>query len=151
MHEYATLLELKEALSIENGATFADGDASRALTAASRALDKMCGRRFYADDDALQVRYYTPFVGDLLPIDDLLVVTAVDIDSGDGTFSTSWSASADFILEPLNAAADGEPWTLVIPRARLPRPLVPCALPASSGGRRYPLRLCRPLSCSRPS
>jgi hypothetical protein len=92
---------------------FMDGDIRLALNAASRAVDEICSRRFYADADATQVRYYTPHRTDQLYIDDLITLTTLKTDEGrDGTYENTW-ATTDYWLGPLNAAADGKPYTNV--------------------------------------
>lgn len=108
-----TSTELKATLEL-TGETFADDDIDLALTAASRGIDNTCNRRFYADSDATQVRYYTPQGSDLLRVDDIVTLTTLKTDpGGDGTFEETWTENTDFVLEPLNASADSEPWTTV--------------------------------------
>lgn len=110
VNEYATSEQLKATLEL-TGETFADADIGRALTAASRGLEQLCGRRFWADENADQVRHYTPEHPCYLRIDDLIELTSLATDEdGDGTFETTWTVNTDFLLEPLNAAADGRPW-----------------------------------------
>ncbi len=112
-NEYATAVELKSTLEL-SGESFADADVTLALTAASRALDNLCERRFYKDADATQVRYYSPQAAVSLRIDDLVTFTALaSDDDGDGTFETTWVLNTDFVLEPLNATADNWPWTTI--------------------------------------
>lgn len=112
--DYVELADLKETLSLNGAQTYADDDIERAITAASRAIDKHCRRRFYLDTDATQVRYFTPDSTAETPITDLVELTRVEIDtSSDGTFSTEWTENTDFVCEPLNAAADDEPYTLL--------------------------------------
>lgn len=112
MNEYATAVELKKSLEL-TGETFADDDIARGLTAASRGIDKALGRRFWLDADANQIRHYTPDSRTVIDIDDLVTLTSIATDrDGTGVFGTAWTA-ADFLLEPLNAQADGEPWTQV--------------------------------------
>jgi hypothetical protein len=112
-NEYATTSELKSALTLL-GENFADDEIALALTAASRGIDHCTDRRFWADADATQVRYYTPRTCRLVEIDDLVTLTAVAIDLvGDATFATTWTVNSDFVLEPLNAAADARPYTQI--------------------------------------
>lgn len=107
---YVELEEFKSSVEL-TGKTLADADIQVALVAASRGIDKALGRRFYPDTDANQVRYYTPN-GARLWIDDLVTLTSLKTDdTGDGTFENTWTANTDFVLGPLNAAADGEPYT----------------------------------------
>lgn len=111
---YAQLADVKATLDL-TAETFADPDISLALSSASRAVDNICERRFWLDTDATSVRYYTPRrSGKLLQIDDLVEFTSLETDSdGDGTFENSWTLNSDFVFEPLNATADGEPFTMV--------------------------------------
>jgi hypothetical protein len=111
-HDYVALAEAKATLEL-NGESFADDDLARAITAASRGLDNITHRRFWADTDATSVRYYSADDCRALRIDDLITLTSVETDpTGDGTFEDAWAA-ADYVLEPLNAAADGWPYTRI--------------------------------------
>jgi hypothetical protein len=110
---YVELESLKATLEL-TGESFADLDIRTALTAASRAVDEVCDRRFYPDTDASQVRYYKPAAAWLVTLDDVQTVTTFEVDNdGDGTFDT-WTANDQFFLEPMNAAADGWPWTRAV-------------------------------------
>lgn len=116
-NEYVTVAALKTTLNL-TGETFADTDIGVALEAASRSIDGHCRRRFYADADALQARYYSPVSKTLLAIDDLVTLTSLKTDPGaDGTFEETWTVNTDFVREPLNPElVDGtlrEPWTLL--------------------------------------
>lgn len=110
--DYITSSALKSTLSL-SGETYADDDIARAITAASRAIDTICKRRFYADADVNQVRYYTPVSHRLVSIDDLVTLTELATGPGDGTFPSTWTENTHFVLNPLNAAADGKPWTSI--------------------------------------
>jgi len=111
--DYAELEDLKKTLTLD-GLSFADLDIREVITAASRKVDEHTGRRFWADADATQVRHYSPDYSDRLWIDDLVTLTTLKTDdSGDGTFENTWTLNTDFTLEPLNAAADSEPWTTI--------------------------------------
>jgi hypothetical protein len=122
--DYCTISELKATLSL-TGESYADPDLSLAITAASRTIEQMTDRRFYEDTDANQIRYYTPTGAFRVDIDDAVTVTALATDwSGAQTFTQSWTVNHDYILTPLNAAADGEPYTAieVMPRSGLYMP-----------------------------
>jgi hypothetical protein len=130
MNEYANGAELKATLEL-TGETFADPDITLALTAASRAIDNVCDRRFYADADATQVRYYSPDDARILRIDDLVTLTTLVTDpGGDGTFEDAWTLNTDFVLEPLNAAANAHPYTTIAvhPNGSF---RLPCSFPRS--------------------
>jgi hypothetical protein len=110
---YVELEEFKTSLSL-TGQTYADQDIQTALVAASRAVDDMTHRRFWPDADATQVRTYSPHSSEVVPIDDLITLTSVLVDfDGDGTFEQTWTLNTHFILEPLNAPADGFPQNLI--------------------------------------
>jgi hypothetical protein len=107
---YVELEQAKAAISL-SGFNHADGDLKRALASASRAVDDICGRRFYPDADATSVRYFTAFDACSVFIDDLVTLTTLATDStGDGVYESTWSAS-DFSLEPINAPSDSFPYT----------------------------------------
>lgn len=116
-NEYADADDLKETLSLV-GDTFADADIALALTAASRGIDNVTGRRFWKDATA-KTRYYSATASDRVWIDDLAELTTLSVDIGDdGTFSQTWTLNTDFFLEPLNAVEDGWPWTSIKVRGR---------------------------------
>lgn len=79
----------------------------RAITAASRAIDKHCGyplRKFWLDSAATAKVYrpddpYEAWVHDIGSTTGLVVETDT---TGDNTYATAWD-SADYQLEPLNA------------------------------------------------
>lgn len=108
-NEYVTSTELKATLAL-TGTTFADADVAIAVEAASRDVDAICGRRFWADAAATNARYYTPLTPVAVHTDDIVTLTSLVIDrDGDGTFDETWTENTDFTLEPLNAVADGWP------------------------------------------
>lgn len=114
---YVELEQLKSTLEI-TGTTFADQDVPMAIRAACRGIDDACGRRFYADADAAQVRRYTPMFTDKLWVDDLITLTTLKTDpDGDGTYEETWTENTDFVLEPLNRelidGSNREPWSLI--------------------------------------
>lgn len=111
--DYLTLEQLKSAREM-TGYSYADAEMAVAITAASRAIDNLCHRRFYQDADATSVRYYTPRHTTRLFIDDLVTLTTLQTDqNSDSTFEATWTENTDFFLEPLNAATDGRPYTMV--------------------------------------
>lgn len=117
--------ELKSSLQILDEFEDADDDLQLACEVASRGVEYLTGRlRFYllgGSND--EVRLYTPDSPILCRIDDLSALTQIDLDQdGDGTYETPLLAS-DYLLEPLNAAADGKPWERVVLRGRCSVPL----------------------------
>lgn len=102
--DYVQLATLKATLNL-SGQTFADADIQAAIDAASRAIDSQTGRRFYADADANQSRMFWPLNPGFCSIDDLVTFTSLSY-QGD-----AWTLGTDFYFEPINAAADGRPYT----------------------------------------
>jgi hypothetical protein len=103
---YLELEQLKSSLEL-SGQTFADQDMRLAAGAASRAVDRLTGRRFWLDSGTSNVRYYTPEQIRFLQIDDLATLTSVAIDrGGSGTYTETWVNGTDFVLEPLNATSE---------------------------------------------
>lgn len=105
---YVTEEEVKSASSL-TGTSFADSEVSAAVAAASRGIDAYCERRFWLDVEAA-TRKYTP-ESDIVQIDDLtregedeIVAELAGVELVEGT---------DYVLEPLNAAADGKPYEQV--------------------------------------
>lgn len=98
-----------------------DADLDLAVSGASRAVDRHCGRQFGLVA-AAEARYYTAHWDSdrgqwVVPIDDLMMMTPVvnvDLD-GDGTFS---DAITLFDLLPRNAAAKGKPYEAIAVRAK---------------------------------
>jgi len=126
--DYAYIASVKSMLELD-GVSFADVDIVRAIGAASRVIEKTCRRKFWADT-VDEDRYYSPSDQQAQEIDDLISLTALATDpTGDGSFATSW-ATTDYVLEPLNAAADGLPYTRICahPRGRY---LFPVSYPKS--------------------
>jgi hypothetical protein len=118
-HGYCSQEALKATLGMTQ--TTHDVDVDAAISAASRAVDGFCGRRFW-QDPAVTTRLYTPHGGEgtSLPVDDISTLTGLVIatdENGDGTWSrTSWTvngytAQYGFVVEPPNALADGWPVT----------------------------------------
>lgn len=111
---YATLAQLKAELQI----TDSDDDAvlEDTVTAASRAIDQWCGRRFYPDGSD-STRYFTRANSTTVRLHGpptatgLVSVTTVTADvNGDGTYSRTYTEGTDFYLAPRSAAADARPY-----------------------------------------
>lgn len=76
----------------------------RAINAASRSVDRWCGRRFW-QDSAVATRTYPAYSPTRVLVDDISTRTGLVVATGvDGvSFGTTWTAGTDFILEPRNA------------------------------------------------
>lgn len=115
-----------ESLAAEVGISDGDDDAqlTLAITSASRQIDDHCGRRFYQDDAVVVRSFYAESARcvDLLdqpddgPSTEISTTTGLIVkidEDGDGTFGTTLTISTDFILLPLNAAADGHAFSQI--------------------------------------
>ena len=109
--DYLTVAELAGSLTLTD--TFADADLAQAITAASRDVDRRCNRSF---SSVVQTRYYTPQDARVVWVDDLrgdqTFTITVDLALRQ-VFDRTLVAGTDFVLEPLNAVADGAPATSV--------------------------------------
>lgn len=88
----------------------------RAISAASRAVDRWCGRRFWADP-APVARLYRALCTTSLDVADISAVAGLVVEV-DGAGLGTWQAldEQDYHLEPLNADADGGAysWTRIV-------------------------------------
>lgn len=103
--------DLKRTLSA-SGSDYLDDELENAASAISRGIDRALGRTFGRDAEDVQ-RYYSALDPLSLTIDDLVELTSLETDEdGDGVFEAIW-ATADYVLHPLNAALDVEPYTRI--------------------------------------
>lgn len=114
---YCSRSDVKTALGQTAADTVDDVAVDSKITAASRHVDDYCGpgRRFWQDTTAVARAFWPSepnrvWVNDFATTVDLVV--KVDAD-GDGVFETTLTRDTDFIVEPVNAAVDGEPWTSI--------------------------------------
>lgn len=111
---YVTADDLADYARIPDNAD--DVQLDLAISAASRAIDRLCRRQF-GKVNAAEARTYTPRWSRRLglwvvPIDDLMTTTGlvVKLDTaGDGTYATTIT-SGTYQLRPRNAAVEGRPW-----------------------------------------
>lgn len=110
MTAYADVDNIKSTINVP-GTTLLDADIEAAIAEASSAIDAEFGRRFDLSDTGV-TRLYTPQDSVTLPIDDLVDLDTFKVDrDGDGTFEETWTINTDFVLLPLNAPLDDEPYT----------------------------------------
>ena len=111
---YATLAELKAFVGIPTADTADDTILTMALDAATTQVDQFADRTFTA---GVGTRYYTATDGGRLEVDPISTLTGLVVatdENGDGTYETTWTINTDFRMEPVNAAAAGDPWTRII-------------------------------------
>lgn len=115
---YVTTAELKAYVKIPLDDVADDTNVAHAIAGASRAIDRLCKRQFGKVASAVP-RIYTPryhpqLRKTVVDTDDLMDVTGLVVSSdmaGDGGFATTVTA---YTLGPVNAAADGRPWSLLV-------------------------------------
>ena len=105
-----------------------DAQIAIAITAASRAIDNYTFRQFGSVDPAVMRTYryegttWNPFVaaprtylvGDTIVVDDLMTTTDLVVIAKSATGdNTTLTEGIDFKFLPLNAPADGKPWTMI--------------------------------------
>lgn len=106
-NSYAALAEVKESLRISDSVD--DTLIDLALDAASRAVDDICGRRFF-QAAATAVTFQASF-NNLLRIPDLVSATTFETGDADGNWTAV--ASTEYQLEPFDAVLTGRPYTTV--------------------------------------
>lgn len=103
---YATPVEFKAYIPVEN----LDPLITDSLSAASREIERHCGRQFNRTEDAT-ARVYEINADGIVITDDFYsasgLMVKVDAD-GDGVFEQTLTPS-DYRLEPLNGMVDGQP------------------------------------------
>lgn len=112
-----TLDAAKYALGIQDNDD--DEQIEYAVEVASRALENLCGRgRKFWQDSTVVARKFYPSEACRVYVNDISTLTGlvVKVDQGDdGTFETTLTIDTDFIVEPVNAAAEYpvQPWTSI--------------------------------------
>lgn len=106
---YASLNDVKYALHMGTAVTTDDTILELAIESASRLIDEDCGRVFYASGTGV-VRAYAPRDWMRCDTDDLISISAVDVDTDhDGVYETSWG-TADYRTHPANNLSGGRAW-----------------------------------------
>jgi hypothetical protein len=124
--DYTDAATLKGLIGIDAADTSQDTRLAQLITAASRSIDRYCGRHFYsvvepryfqADDPVMPINPFSErrLSGLLkLPVDDLLSLTELVTDyDGDRIYETTWDPAWDYFLEPANAPSFLKPYTQI--------------------------------------
>ena len=125
---YCTLSDLKTSLAIEDIQD--DAGLEAAILTASRMIDDYTGRFFYRDGTtaAPVTRYYTPDSWYITNLDDFVSLNQIALDDDfDQTYPTILAAS-DYLIEPINNARRGWPYTRI---TAIDRYIFPYAYPQS--------------------
>jgi len=108
---YATLAAMKAYLSISDSTD--DTLLETLIESASRSIDKIANRRFYADTTAT-VRLYRAYSDVFVYTDDISSTTGLIVkvdEAGNGTYTKTLTLNTNFIMDPLTAEALGRPFT----------------------------------------
>jgi hypothetical protein len=105
---YCTLSEAKAVLDIDD--TTDDAEIEDCVETASRDADDYCGpgRKFWQDTTVVDRKYW-PTNARVLYVDDISTTTGLVVkidDDDDGTFETTLTINTDYIVAPVNAAAE---------------------------------------------
>lgn len=125
---YCTLSDLKTSLAIEDIQD--DTGLEAAILSASRMIDDYTGRFFYRDGTtaAPATRYYTPDSWYITNLDDFVSLNQIALDDDfDQTYTTILAAS-DYLIDPINNARRGWPYTRI---TAIDRYIFPYAYPQS--------------------
>ena len=121
---YLTLAEAVSYTGRQDGR--ADAEFEDVVTSVSRLIDNHCGRHFYqrtAEARTFEVEDYDCL--ELGAFNDLVSITTLKVDAdGDGVYETTIS-SGNYMLEPVNAAILGRPYTEITLLNSLTWPLPP--------------------------
>lgn len=118
---YCTLAEVKAALRLTDNAD--DVLLENSIEAASRRIDGYCGTFFYQKVATVDLFTRFPYYCGIPDLASSAITLRTD-DKGDGSFSTTWSAS-DYFFEPTDTAVTGVPYRRIV----------------ASGARTFPLLL----------
>lgn len=110
---YVTLAQFHQHMGIADSV---DADvAERAITAACRAIDHHCYRRFWVDSPVTAITYQAEdpcrlYVKDISSTSGLIVKTD---DGNNGTYGTTWTITTDFVLKQWDKDLSGSPYTRI--------------------------------------
>ena len=125
---YCTLSDLKTSLAIEDIQD--DTALEAAILTASRMIDDYTGRFFYRDGTtaAPVTRYYTPDSWYITNLDDFVSLSQIALDDDFDQTYTTILADSDYLIDPVNNARRGWPYTRI---TAIDRYIFPYAYPQS--------------------
>lgn len=113
-NDYADLATFKQMLKVEDDDASRDDLMARALTTASRSIDKATGQRFWLDPEPVARTYrlagrtVCEADGDVLLVDGIGTVDGLLVESGSGD---TWTPVTGYETTPDNALLNGRPVT----------------------------------------
>jgi hypothetical protein len=113
---YATLAQFQAYANMSTLTTGETTTIEKAIESASRSIDRITNRRFYADSTAQQ-RFYRPIDWYRLDVDDIATTTNIEVafdQTGNGNYTQVLTFNTDYILDPINAPQKQIPYTRVV-------------------------------------
>jgi hypothetical protein len=113
---YATLAQFQAYSNMSTLTTAETTTIEKAIESASRSIDRITNRRFYADSVAQQ-RFYRPIDWYRLDVDDISTTTDIEVafdQTGNGNYTQVLTFQTDYILDPINAPQKQIPYTRVV-------------------------------------
>jgi phage gp36-like protein len=104
VNNYASLNEVKQAMSIPVSDVVDDTMLEIAIESASRSIDAYTGRNFYSSGTA--TRYFSPKSNYVCDTDDMAQFIEVKTTDSTDQYTIEWKTT-DYQLEPLNNVVDG--------------------------------------------
>jgi hypothetical protein len=112
---YCTLTDFQNYTGMSSLTAAETSSIEAAIEAASRSIDRIANRRFYADANAT-ARLYRPIDYYRLIVDDISTPTnlAVALDAtGNGNYTNTLTIDVDYILDPINSPQKARPFTMI--------------------------------------
>lgn len=104
---YCDVTDLKSWLGISDSNS--DAILEIIIGAASRAIDRYCGRRFFVDSGSGTKDYFVSNCH-AVEVHDFVVASGVTVtvdDTGDGTYETTFTSGTDYYVQPVNRERNG--------------------------------------------
>lgn len=111
--DYCTVADVKAGTNITDSSL--DTEIQGIIDDVSRAIDDRTGSRFYQDDSDVARSFLPENSGRCIIYPGLSSFTSLSTALNPTDF---WTQGTDFFFEPLNAPADGAPWTMIRTIAR---------------------------------
>lgn len=112
---YCTLADFQNYTGMTTLTAAETASIEAAIEAASRSIDRIANRRFYADANAT-ARLYRPIDYYRLIVDDISTPDAlvVNLDAdGNGNYTDTLTLNTDYIIDPINAPQKQRPYTML--------------------------------------
>ena len=112
---YATLAEFQNYTGMPTLTSAETSSIENAIEAASRSIDRIANRRFFADTNPT-ARFYRPIDIYRLLVDDISTPSGLEVAldaNGLGNYTDILTLDTDYILDPINAPQKARPFTQI--------------------------------------